>query len=228
MCAQDTSSNPFRIGAAPSYPWGGASFLLIGMELGPTVLEGPHVRLEPLDRGHADDLAEAAGDPLIWRWLPVQVTGRKDLERWIDDALAASEAGLEHAFAVVDRQTGRAVGSTRYMDIAPSHRGVEVGWTWYARAAWGGIVNPESKLLLLRHAFEDWGAIRLCLKTDSLNERSRAAIAKLGATYEGDLRNHRIRPDGSYRNSSYYSILDSEWPAVRAGLERRLASLSPG
>ena len=198
------------------------------MELGRVALDGTHVRLEPLDRRHADDLVVAAADPLIWRWLPVQVTGRKDLERWIDDALAASEAGLEHAFAVVDRQTGRAVGSTRYMDIAPSHRGVEVGWTWYARAAWGGIVNPESKLLLLSHAFEDWGAIRLCLKTDSLNERSRAAIAKLGATYEGDLRNHRIRPDGSYRNSSYYSILDSEWPAVRAGLERRLASLSPG
>jgi N-acetyltransferase len=199
-----------------------------GSELGPVVLEGPHVRLEPLGHRHADDLAEAAADPLIWRWLPVQVASHADLERWIDDALAAAAAGTEQAFAVVDLGTGRAVGSTRYMDIAPAHRGVEVGWTWYARAAWGGIVNPESKLLLLSHAFEDWGAIRLYLKTDSLNERSRSAIARLGAKYEGDLRNHRIRPDGSYRHSSYYSILDTEWPAVKRALLERVAGFAEG
>ena len=197
------------------------------MELGPVVLEGSQVRLEPLDRRHADDLAVAAADPLIWRWLPVQVNSREDLEHWIDDALAAAAAGTEHAFAVIDQRTGRAVGSTRYMDIAPAHKGVEVGWTWYGRDAWGSAVNPESKLLLLGHAFEDWGAIRLYLKTDSLNTRSRAAIAKLGAKYEGDLRNHRIRPDGSYRHSSHYSILDSEWPEVKEGLERRVAAFSP-
>ena len=197
------------------------------MELGPVVLEGSQVRLEPLDRRHADDLAVAAADPLIWRWLPVQVNSREDLEHWIDDALAAAAAGTERAFAVIDLRTGRAVGSTRYMDIAPAHKGVEVGWTWYGRDAWGSAVNPESKLLLLGHAFEDWGAIRLYLKTDSLNERSRAAIAKLGAKYEGDLRNHRIRPDGSYRHSSHYSILDSEWPEVKEGLERRVAAFSP-
>jgi RimJ/RimL family protein N-acetyltransferase len=192
--------------------------------LGPIVLEGPRVRLEPLDRRHADDLAEAASDPLIWRWLPVQVATRIDLDHWLEDGLAASAAGAEQAFAVIDRRTGHAVGSTRYMDIAADHKGVEVGWTWYARSAWGGVVNPESKLLLLAHAFEDWGAIRLCLKTDSLNERSRSAIARLGAKYEGDLRNHRIRPDGSYRHSSYYSILDTEWPAVKRGLLERVRS----
>ena len=194
------------------------------MELGPVVLEGPHVRLEPLDRRHADDLAEAASDPLIWRWLPVQVATREDLDRWLDAALAASAAGTEQAFAVVELRTGRAVGSTRFMDIAAEHRGVEVGWTWYARAAWGGLVNPESKLLLLTHAFEHWGAIRLYLKTDSLNERSRAAILKLGAKYEGDLRNHRIRPDGSYRHSSCYSILDTEWPEVKRSLLERISA----
>jgi N-acetyltransferase len=113
------------------------------------------------------------------------------------------------------------------MDVSVAHRGVEVGWTWYDRSAWGTAVNPEAKLLLLGHAFEAWRAIRLYLKTDSLNERSRAAIQKLGARYEGDLRNHRIRLDGSYRHSSYYSILDTEWPAVKAGLEQRLAELSP-
>ena len=237
MCAR-TPPRVHRIRAAPNYPRGGASFLLVPMdrsEFGPIVLEGPHIRLEPLDRRHADDLAEAASDPLIWRWLPVQVATREDLDSWIEAALAAAAAGTERAFAVVDLRTGRAVGSTRYMDIAAAHKGVEVGWTWYGRAAWGSVVNPEAKLLLLTHAFEDWGAIRLYLKTDSLNERSRSAIARLGAKYEGDLRNHRIRPDGSYRHSSHYSIIDTEWPAVKRSLEERVngfagghSDLSPG
>ncbi len=194
------------------------------MELGPVVLEGRHIRLEPLERSHLDDLSAAAADPRIWRWLPDRVRSRSDLERWLEEALVGQAAGGEYPFAVIDLATGRAVGSTRYMDIAPAHKGIEVGWTWYGRAAWGTAVNPEAKLLLLGHAFEGWGAIRLYLKTDSLNERSRAAIAKLGAKYEGDLRNHRIRPDGSYRHSSCYSILDTEWPALKEGLERRVAA----
>jgi RimJ/RimL family protein N-acetyltransferase len=197
------------------------------MELGPVVLEGPDVRLEPLELRHADDLLVAARDPLIWRWLPERIESRADLESWLGDAARAQAAGTEYAFAVVDRGTGRAVGSTRYMDVSVAHRGVEVGWTWYSTDAWGTVVNPEAKLLLLTHAFESWGAIRLYLKTDSLNARSRAAILKLGAIYEGDLRNHRIRLDGSYRHSSYYSILDTEWPAVKADLEQRLAAFSP-
>jgi RimJ/RimL family protein N-acetyltransferase len=108
------------------------------------------------------------------------------------------------------------------MDVQPEQRSVEIGWTWYGVDHQGTAVNPESKLLLLAHAFEEWGAIRVCLKTDSLNARSRAAILKLGASYEGDLRNHRIRPDGSFRHSSYYSILPEEWPQVKAGLTERL------
>jgi RimJ/RimL family protein N-acetyltransferase len=193
------------------------------MKLGPVLLRGSHVRLEPLSQLHAPDLLQAAADPLIWRWLPERVESEADLRRWIDAALAAQAAGSEYPFAVIDQASGRAVGSTRYMDVTRANRGVEVGWTWYRPADWGGPVNPEAKLLLLGHAFEAWGAIRLYLKTDSLNERSRAAILKLGASFEGDLRNHRIRLDGSYRHSSYYSILDSEWPAVRKGLEERLA-----
>ena len=186
-------------------------------------LSGRRIRLEPLAPSHAGELLVAAADPEIWRWLPERVETREQMDRWIEAALDAQEAGAEYAFAVVDLASGRAVGSTRYMDVTEAHRGVEVGWTWYRREDWGGRVNPEAKLLLLTHAFEDWGAIRLCLKTDSLNERSRAAILKLGATYEGDLRNQRIRADGSHRHSSYYSILDSEWPAVKRGLEARLA-----
>ena len=198
------------------------------MELGPVVLEGPRVRLEPLRPEHAEDLLAAAADPLVWRWLPEQIGSRSDLDRWLEDALRAQAGGTEYPFAVVDLRSGRAVGSTRYMDVSAAHRAVEVGWTWYAPQAWGTAVNPEAKLLLLGHAFERWEAIRLYLKTDSLNLRSRAAILKLGARYEGDLRNHRIRPDGSYRHSSYYSILDTEWPAVKAGLLARLALLNPG
>src|SRR5207302_3600977 len=140
---------------------------------------------------HAEDLARAAADEVIWRWLPVQVRERADLERWIAEATAAEAARSEFPFAVIDLATGRAVGSTRYMDVSREHRGVEVGWTWYGVAAQGTAVNPESKLLLLRHAFEDWGAIRRYLTTDSLTERSRAAIVQLGARYEGALLNHR-------------------------------------
>jgi RimJ/RimL family protein N-acetyltransferase len=191
-------------------------------------LEGRWVRLEPLATSHAGDLLEAAADPVIWQWLPERVETREQIEGWIADALRAQEAGSEYPFAVVERESGQAIGSTRFMDVSEGHRGVEVGWTWYRRSDWGGPVNPEAKLLLLTHAFEVWGAIRLYLKTDSLNERSRAAILKLGARYEGDLRNHRIRPDGSYRHSSYYSILDGEWPAVKRVLEERLAAFSRG
>jgi N-acetyltransferase len=191
--------------------------------LGPLTLSGRSVRLEPLTPAHAQELLAAAAAPEIWRWLPERIETAGQMAGWIDTALQAQAAGLEYPFAVVDLASGKAVGSTRYMDVSETHRGVEVGWTWYRREDWGSRVNPEAKLLLLTHAFEDWGAIRLYLKTDSLNERSRAAILKLGASYEGDLRNHRIRADGSFRHSSYYSILDSEWPAVKRGLEERLA-----
>lgn len=144
---------------------------------------------------------------------------------WIEEAVGLQRAGSEYAFAVIDRASGSAVGSTRYLDISAQHRGVEVGWTWYSRASWATAINPEAKYLLLSHAFEEWGAIRVCLKTDSLNLRSRAAILKLGGVHEGDLRNHRIRTDGTYRHSSYYSILDSEWPSVKDRLRARLSAL---
>lgn len=190
--------------------------------LGPVILEGRTVRLEPLRHRHLDDLLLAGADPAIWRWLAVDGSTRPALERWLDEALAAEARGAEYPFAVISLAERRAVGSTRYLDVQPEHRGVEVGWTWYAPRLWGTTVNPECKLLLLKHAFEDWGAIRVCLKTDSLNARSRAAILKLGAKYEGDLRNHRVRPDGSYRDSSYYSIVADEWSVVKRALDARL------
>ena len=114
------------------------------------------------------------------------------------------------------------IGSTRYLDVQQDDRTVEIGWTWYTPEAWGGVVNPEAKYLLMRHAFEDWHAIRVALKTDIKNLHSQAAIKKLGARYEGTLRNQRVRPDGSYRDTVIFSVIESEWPQVKAGLEQRL------
>ena len=193
--------------------------------LGPVVLEGPHVRLEPLRREDAPRLVEAAQDEEIWSWMSSDLRTLPPLERWIDLALSAQERGEEYPFAVVRRSEGRIIGSTRYMDVQPTQRGVEIGWTWYSRDAWGGVVNPEAKYLLLRHAFEEWGAIRVCLKTDGLNVHSQNAIRKLGATYEGTLRNHRIRRDGTYRHTVMFSIIESDWPEVKRSLERRIAEL---
>lgn len=191
-------------------------------ELGPVVLEGKHLRLEPLRPHHADGLLAAAQDPAIFTWLPRQFTTRDAVEQFIAEALAAEARGVEFAFAVILKEDERVVGSTRYMDVQPAHKGVEIGWTWYSPEVWGTVVNPEAKFLLLRHAFETWGAKRVQLKTDSQNLRSQAAIRKLGAKYEGTLRNHRIRPDGTLRDTVMFSIIDTEWPAVKAGLARRI------
>ncbi|MFZ5815120.1 MAG: GNAT family N-acetyltransferase [Bacillota bacterium] len=193
--------------------------------LGPVTLSGRYVRLEPLRMHHLDPLLEAGSDDRIWAWLPRRLQSAEAMEQFIAEAMAAEQREQEYAFAVVLRDSGRVVGSTRYCDIAPSARGLEIGWTWYAPEYWQTRVNPESKYLLLRHAFEEWQAIRVYFKADERNLRSRAAIAKLGAQFEGILRNHRIRPDGSYRGSAVYSIIESEWPAVKAAL---LDRLSPG
>jgi RimJ/RimL family protein N-acetyltransferase len=190
--------------------------------LGPVMLSGQVIRLEPLRASHYQGLLEAANDTRIWTWLAMDLSDPQALTRFIDEALAAEAAGREYAFAVVQQDSGRVLGSTRYMDVMAAERGVEIGWTWYHPEAWATRVNPEAKWLLMQHAFETWGAIRVCLKTDELNARSRSAILKLGAQFEGILRQHRIRPDGSYRSSAYYSVLDSEWPLVKVGLERRL------
>lgn len=190
--------------------------------LGPVTLQGARVRLEPLRPRHAADLAVAAGSAEIWAWMSADLRDAAALQAFIADAVACEAAGTEYAFAVIDRENGRACGSTRYLDVQPKHRGVEIGWTWYAPEVWRTAVNPEAKLLLLTHAFETWGAIRVMLKTDHLNVRSQGAIRKLGAVYEGTLRQHRIRPDGTLRDTVAFSILDREWPAVRAGLLARL------
>jgi N-acetyltransferase len=185
-------------------------------------LEGGLVVLEPLERRHADDLFAASRDPAIWRWLPVAQPDRRALDALIAEALAARDAGAEVPFALVDRATGRPIGSTRYLALRPEHRGLEIGWTWLDPAHWSTGANVEGKLLLLEHAFERLGCIRVEFKTDARNERSRAALAALPAQFEGIFRRHMVVP-GGLRDSAYYSVVIDEWPQVRANLQRRLA-----
>ena len=184
----------------------------------PVVLEGPRVRLEPLRADHFEDLAEVAFDPVVWRWSALGDLDEAGLRRWMTAALANADAGLERPFATVERSTGRAVGSTRFMSIVPEHRRLEIGWTWLGTAFQRSGINREAKLLQLTHAFEVLGANRVEFKTHALNDRSRTALAGIGATFEGIFRNHMILPDGSIRHSAYFSVIAEEWPDVKAGL----------
>lgn len=190
----------------------------------PVVLEGDRIRLEPLRPEHFADLSAVAFDTALWRWTIMGPQDEPGLRRWFDLALANAEAGIERPFATIDRASGRAIGSSRYLSIVPEHRRLEIGWTWVASAFQRTGANREAKLLQLTHAFETLGANRVEFKTHALNERSRTALAGIGATFEGVFRNHMIMPDGPLRHSAYYSVIADEWPTVRAGLEASLAS----
>ena len=186
----------------------------------PITLTGKLVRLEPLNLEHTPDLYDAGADASIWRYLPRPgFAGLEDAEGWVRQCLAEVSGGGRVAFAVVDLETGKAIGSTSYLDIDRPNRALEIGWTWYGTAWQRTGVNTECKYLLMRHAFEDHSARRVCLKTDSRNERSRRAILRLGAVEEGTWRNHRIAWDGVDRHSVFYSVIDSEWPDVKRRLE---------
>lgn len=189
--------------------------------LGPCVLEGTLVRLEPLRQGHANALLVAAED-LDWGWFLRPLHTKADVEKRIADGLKAEGEDEAYAFAVVTKKDGRIVGTTSYLQVAAEHKRVEIGSTWYTSDAQGTKVNPECKYLLLRHAFEEWGAERVQFTTDVNNLRSRRAILKLGAKFEGKLRSDKRRADGSMRDSMIYSILADEWPAVREGLLARI------
>jgi RimJ/RimL family protein N-acetyltransferase len=190
----------------------------------PVSLEGRLVRLEPLASGHVADLLAAASDEAVWRWT-VEANHTPDLVRaHLERAMAALREGAQLPFATIERASGRAVGSTRFMAIDLAHHRLEVGWTWLDPAAQGQGLNDEAKLLQLRHAFEVLGCRRVEFKTDSLNERSRAALSAIGATFEGIFRNHMLMPSGRMRHSAWYSVIDAEWPEVRARLERRVAA----
>src|SRR2546427_2500990 len=194
------------------------------MALSPVMLQGEHVRLEPLAKAHLAALAEAGLDEELWRWIPVPVRTVDEMAAYVETALGEQKRGVSLPFAIVEKATGRAIGSTRYGNIDHTHHRVEIGWTWVAREWQRTAANTEAKYLLLRHAFETLGCMRVELKTDSLNERSRAAILRIGAREEGIFRNHMITASGRIRHTVYFSIIDSEWPAVKARLEAILSS----
>ena len=187
------------------------------------VLQIADLRLEPLAEAHREALRRAADAPEIWAYTPSDGSGA-GFTAWFESALAAVAAGREAVWAVA--ADGEVVGSTRYMAIEPAHRRLEIGHTWYAPAVWATKVNPACKFALLRHAFEALGFNRVELKTDIRNLRSQAAIAKLGAVKEGVFRAHMVRPDGSLRDTVYFSIVRDEWPAVRERLAARLGLAS--
>lgn len=194
----------------------------------PVVLEGRHVRLEPLSMRHRRDLAALALDRELWRFTLTRIHTLQELDSYIEAALSLWRAGTAIPFATVDRASGRAIGSTRFANIDRANRRVEIGWTWLGRDFQRRAFNTEAKLLMLAHAFERMDCARVEFKVDALNAPSRLAVLRLGAKEEGILRRHMIHPSGRWIDWVYYSVLREEWPAVREGLERKLAAHERG
>ena len=192
------------------------------MVITPVILQGRHVRLEPLTLEHVAALAEVGLDDDLWKWIPTPVRTLDEMNAYVQTALQEQAAGSALPFALIEKSSGHAIGSTRYANIERVHYRLEIGWTWVARPWQRTAINTEAKYLLLRHAFEMLKCMRVELKTDSFNERSRAAILRIGATQEGIFRNHMMTATGRIRHSVYFSIVDSEWPEVKARLEARL------
>jgi RimJ/RimL family protein N-acetyltransferase len=193
----------------------------------PVRLEGKSIRLEPLSMRHHADLCTVGLDEEIWRWNPTPVRTAEEMSRYIETALRWRKEGTALPFATVEKASGRAIGSTRFANIDKANRRAEIGWTWLGKQWQRTVANTEAKYMMLRHAFEILGCIRVELKTDALNERSRASILRIGAKEEGMLRSHVITASGRLRDTVYFSILDSEWPAVKTNLEQKLARSYP-
>ena len=192
------------------------------LDIRPVTLEGRYVRLEPLSRDHLDGIIAAGSFDEIWTWLTVRPNGRDGFTRWVDTALAALDAGTELPFTTVDRATGEIIGCTRYLNIDRPSRRLEIGWTWITPARQRSAVNTEAKYLQLRHCFEQLGCLRVELKTDERNAKSRAAMLRIGAQYEGIFRKHQLTQDGTNRNTAWYAFTDDDWPAVKPRLESML------
>lgn len=193
------------------------------MDVKPVVLEGAEVRMEPLSLEHEAGLAQCL-DPTLTQWFPKPMVSQADAHDFIVEALAAQKSGSALPFATVAQATGQVIGTTRFGNIDRANKHVEIGWTMVARAYQRSAVNTEAKLLMLQHAFETWGCLRVEFKTDSLNIQSRTALKRLGAVEEGIFRNHVICASGRIRHSVYFSITNEEWPQVKQRLIRRLAS----
>jgi RimJ/RimL family protein N-acetyltransferase len=194
------------------------------MEVKPVVLTGKHVRLEPMTEAHIPGLTEIGVGQDFWDFMLYgRMDSEEDMRGWVMDIMSRGGKGADLPFAVIHLASGRVAGATRYLNIMPRDRGLEIGGTWYGAEFQRTAVNTECKYLLLRHAFETLGAIRVQLKTDLRNERSQKAMERIGAKREGILRNHMILPDGRYRDSVFYSILDTEWTEVKKKLEEMMS-----
>jgi RimJ/RimL family protein N-acetyltransferase len=194
------------------------------MDVQPIVLEGQHVRLEPLSMKHHAALCEVGLVKEIWKWTTALILTPDDMQTYIGTALKEQGEGKALPFATIDRASNTIVGSTRFGNIDRANRRVEIGWTWINPQWQRTYINTEAKYLMLRYAFETWQCIRVELKTDSLNEKSRNAILRIGAKEEGILRNHMITYSGRYRHSVYFSVTEAEWPQVKADLEAKMVS----
>jgi len=197
------------------------------MEISPLILDGGAVRLEALTAEHTKPLAAAAADGQLWKSTVTTIPGEDGMDAYVATALDAQARRIELAFAIVQKSSGRVVGTTRFYAIEPIDRHVEIGYTWLAASAQRTRVNTETKLLLLTHAFEQWGCIRVAFVTDVLNQASRSALVRIGAVQEGILRNHMIMPDGRYRDSVCFSIIAAEWPDVKLRLAAKLQPSRP-
>ena len=194
------------------------------MNIEPVILEGANVRLEPMRVDHLPALVEAGMDESLWKWTNNVVTDESDIERYVRDALAMQMLGTAVPFVTIDRKSGKVVGSTRFGNIDTINRKAEIGWTWINPKWQRTVINTEAKLLMLTHAFEVWDCIRVELKTDSNNEKSKNAMRRIGCTEEGTLRNHMITESGRFRHSVYFSIIQTEWESVKANLTSKLAA----
>ena len=199
--------------------------MVFNVDIEPVVLRGNTVKLVPIRVEHAAALYDSTRE-IEWKMLPTNFISSSQMESWIRSKISERINKTSMHFSVMLAKNEKIVGSTGFMDILPEHRILEIGSTWYIPDLWGTAVNPESKFLMLRYAFETLGAIRVQIKTDSINKHSQGAIKKLGAVYEGKLRNHRIRWDGTIRDTMMYSIIDKEWPAVKADLQKRIDNFS--
>jgi RimJ/RimL family protein N-acetyltransferase len=188
----------------------------------PIILRGATVRLEPMTIGHAPALARVGLEPELWRWIPTPVTTADEMRAYVASALDESRRGISLPFVIIDQASDQVIGSTRYANIDAIDRRVEIGWTWITSAFQRTAANTEAKLLLLSHAFETLWTNRVEFKTDALNERSRNAIRRIGAVEEGIFRKHKITASGRVRDSVYFSIINTEWPAVKARLTKML------
>lgn len=194
------------------------------MQIKPVTLEGGFVRLAPLKLSHLPELFEAANDESLWLLSSNNVKTREDMLRYVETALGEFERKISLPFVTIEKSSGKIIGSTRFGNIAPEHRKTEIGWTWINPEWQRTKINTEAKLLMLTHAFESWNCVRVELKTDVLNEKSRRAILRIGAKEEGILRQHLITDTGRFRDTVYFSIIDSEWQTVKTALQEKLRS----